>query len=101
MFSKLCTSVLNQTKVYSIDTQEVHLSTLLIHFILSILCLCNINTHHQTPMTCTYGYNPFIHFKTGATEVEIQFLSRLMSLLAQFGSAFFSSKEGVPVLLAT
>ncbi len=35
-----------------------------------------------------------------ATEVEIQFLSALISLLPQFGSAFFSSKEvGVPVLL--
>ncbi len=36
---------LNQTKVqldkmYSIDTHEVHLSTILIHFILSSLCLC-------------------------------------------------------------
>ncbi len=29
--------------------------------------------HHQTPMT--YGYSHFIHFKTVATEVEIQFLS--------------------------
>ncbi len=41
----------------------------------------------------------FIHFKPGATEMEIQFLSTLISLLPQFGSAFFSSKEGVPVLL--
>ncbi len=71
-----------------------------IHFILSSLCLCNINTHHQTPMTCTYGYSPFIHFKTVATEVEIPFLSTLIDLLAQFGSVFFSSKEGVPVLLS-
>ncbi len=36
----LCTGGLNQTKVqldkvYSIDTHEVHLSTILIHFILS------------------------------------------------------------------
>ncbi len=45
----------------------------------------------------TYEYNNFIHFKP---EVEIQFLSTLMSLLAQFGSALFSSKEGVPVLLS-
>ncbi len=42
---KLCTGELNQTKVeldkvYSIDTHEVHLSTILIHFILSSLCLC-------------------------------------------------------------
>ncbi len=40
--------------------------------------------------------------KSDATEVEIQFLSTWImfpSLLAQFGSAFFSSKEGVPVLL--
>ncbi len=29
--------------------------------------------HHQTPRT--YGYSHFIHFKTVATEVEIQFLS--------------------------
>ncbi len=45
-----------------------------------------------------------IYFKTVATEVEIQFLSTLImfpSLLPQFGSAFFSSKEGgVPVLLS-
>ncbi len=43
-----------------------------------------------------------IHFKTVATEVGIQFLSTLImfsSLLPQFGSALFSSKEGgVPVL---
>ncbi len=45
----------------------------------------------------THGYSHFIHFKTVATEVEIQFLSTLImfpSLLPQFGSAFFSSKEG-------
>ncbi len=29
----------------------------------------------QTPMTCTYGYSHFKHFKTVATEVEIPFLS--------------------------
>ncbi len=52
-------------------------------------------THPQTPMTCSYGYSHFIHFKTVATEVEIQFLSTLImfpSLLPQFGSALFSSK---------
>ncbi len=32
--------------------------------------------HHQTPMTCIYGYSRFIHFKTVATEVEIQFLEK-------------------------
>ncbi len=42
---KLCTGGLNLTKVqldkvYSIYTHEVHLSTVLIHFILSSLCLC-------------------------------------------------------------
>ncbi len=45
----------------------------------------------------TYGYSHFIHFKTAATEVDIQFLSTWImfsSLLPQFGSAFFSSKEG-------
>ncbi len=47
-----------------------------------------------TPMNCTYGYSHFIHFKTVATEVEIQFLSTLISLLPPSGSAFFSSKEG-------
>ncbi len=56
----------------------------------------------QTPIT--YGYSHFMHFKTVATEVEIQCLSTLImfpSLLPQFGSAFFSSKEGgVPVLLS-
>ncbi len=59
--------------------------------------------HHQTPMTCTYGYSHFIHFKTVATEVEIQFLSTLImfpSLLPLFGSAFFSFNSGVPVLLS-
>ncbi len=44
----LCTGGLNQTKVqldkvYSIDTHEEHLSTILIHFILSSLCLCTYN----------------------------------------------------------
>jgi len=39
--------------------------------------------------------------KTVAKEVEIQFLSTLISLLPQFGGAVFSSKEGdVPVLLS-
>ncbi len=28
----------------------------------------------QTPKICTYGYSHFRHFKTVATEVEIQFL---------------------------
>ncbi len=52
--------------------------------------------HHQTPMT--YEYSHFIHFKTVATEVEIQ--SAFISLLPQFESALFSSKEGgVSVLL--
>ncbi len=42
-----------------------------------------------------------MHFKTVATEVEIQFLSKFISLLPQFGSAFFSSKEGgVQVLVS-
>ncbi len=55
--------------------------------------------NHQTSMTCTYGYSHFMHFKTVATEVEIQFLNTWTSLLPQFGSAFFSSKEGgVPIL---
>ncbi len=59
------------------------------------------NINHQIPMTCTYGYSNFIHFKTVATEVEIHILSTLISLLPQFGSAFFSYKEGdVPVLLS-
>ncbi len=32
----------------------------------------------QTPMTCTYGYSHFIHFKTVATEAEIQFFYNLV-----------------------
>ncbi len=43
------------------------------------------------------GYSHFIHLKTIATEVEIQFLSTWImfpSLLPQLRSAFFSSKEG-------
>ncbi len=60
-------------------------------------CLQN---HHKIfdLMTWPYEYSHFIHFKSVATEVEIQFLSTLIispSLLPQFGSAFFSSKEGV------
>ncbi len=55
-------------------------------------------------MTSTYGYSHFIHFKTVATEVEIQILSTQIIfpyLLPQFGSDLFSSKEGgVPVLLS-
>ncbi len=40
--------------------------------------------------------------KTVATEMEIQvkYMDYVPSLLAEFGSAFFSSKEGVPVLLS-
>ncbi len=52
----------------------------------------HLKINHQTPMT--YGHSHFIHFKTVATEVEIQCLSTLImfpSLLPQFGSAFFSS----------
>ncbi len=57
-------------------------------------------THHQTPTTYTYGYSHFIHFKTVAAEVGIQFLSTLI-MFPQFESAFFSSKEGgVSVLLS-
>ncbi len=44
------------------------------------------------------GYSHFIHFKTDATEVQIQFLSPLImfpSLLPQFGSAFSLLKKGV------
>ncbi len=56
-------------------------------------------THHQTPVTCTHAYSHFIHFKTLATEVQIQFCFSTWimfpSLLSQFGSAFFSSKEVV------
>ncbi len=55
----------------------------------------NADLEPKTPTT--YGYIHFIHFKTVATEVEIQFLSTLImfpSLLPQFGSVFFSSKEG-------
>ncbi len=33
--------------------------------------------HQQTPMT-TYGYSHFIHFKTVATEMEIEFLNTLI-----------------------
>ncbi len=55
---------------------------------------CVTKMHHQTPMTCTYGYSHFIHFKTVASEVEIIFLSTLIYLFPQFGTAFFSSKEG-------
>ncbi len=50
-------------------------------------------THHQTPMT--YGYRHFIHFKTVATEVEIQFLSTwiMFPSLPQFWKCLFSSRE--------
>ncbi len=45
-------------------------------------------------------HSHFIHFKTVATEMQIQFLiDNFTTLLPHFGSAFFSSKEGVPVLL--
>ncbi len=40
-------------------------------------------------MTCTYGYSHFIHFKTFATEVEIQFLSTCVSLTVAFSSSEF------------
>ncbi len=76
------------------------LRLLILFLILSVLKQVYMYKHHQTPMTCTYVCRHFIHFKTVATEVEILFLSTLMSLLAQFGSAFFSSKEGGPVLLS-
>ncbi len=39
-------------------------------------------THHQTPMTCTYGYRHIIHFKTVAAEVEIQCLSTWIMFLS-------------------
>ncbi len=65
-------------------------------------CMYNeYKSKNSSPMICTYGYSHFIHFKTVATEVELQFLNTLMSVLPQFGSALFSSKEGgVPVLLS-
>ncbi len=58
----------------------------------NILAKVYAKTHHQTPMT--YGCRHFIHFKTDATEMEILFLSTLMSLLAQFGSTFSLLKKG-------
>ncbi len=58
----------------------------------------------RTWLVCRMVYSHFIHFETVATEVEIQFLSTQImfpSLLPQFGSTLFSSKEGgVPVILS-
>ncbi len=54
-------------------------------------------TKHQWHMG-TYVYSHFIHFKTVAIEVEIQFLSiwfMFPSLLPQFGSAFSLLKKGL------
>ncbi len=49
-------------------------------------------THHQTPMTCKYGFSHFRHFKTVATEMEIQFLNTWImfpSLLPQIWKYIF------------
>ncbi len=70
------------------------LRLLILFLILSVLKQVYMYKHHQTLMTCSYGCRQFIHFKTVATEVEILFLSTLMSLLAQFGSAFSLLKKG-------
>ncbi len=48
-------------------------------------------THHQTPMT--YGYSHFIHFKTVATEVELQFFKYIYLFVATVWKCLFSSKE--------
>ncbi len=48
------------------------------------------------PMTCTYGFSHFIQIKTGATEMEIHFVSTWImfpSLLPQFGSALSLLKK--------
>ncbi len=45
--------------------------------------------HHQTPMIEHMGTVISYTSKLFATEVEIQFLSTLISLLPPFGSAFF------------
>ncbi len=34
-------------------------------------CRLEPKTHHQTPMTCTYGYGHFRHFQPIAIEMEI------------------------------
>ncbi len=62
-------------------------------------------THHQTPMTCTYGYSHFRHFQNlcnrdGITILEIPELY-FHFCCHSFESAFFCSKEGgVPILLS-
>ncbi len=47
------------------------------------------NVKQETPPVYWNGYSHFIHFKTVATEVEIQFLSTWISLLPQFESCIF------------
>ncbi len=41
-------------------------------------------THHQTPMTCRYGYSHFIDLKTVSTEVEIHFLKYINYVFSIF-----------------
>ncbi len=56
---------------------------------------------NSSPNTNDFTY--FMHFRTVAAEVEIQFLNSWImfpSLLPQFGSGFFTSKEGVSVLVS-
>ncbi len=54
-------------------------------------------THHQTPMTCTYGFSHLDTSKTVATEMEIQFLNMnyVPIVVATYLEVhFFCSKEG-------
>ncbi len=58
---------------------------------------CDFITHHQTPMTCTYGFSHFIHFKTGETEVQIQFkhMNYVSIFVASLKVHFSLLKKGV------
>ncbi len=50
-------------------------------------------THHQTPMTCTYGFSHFRHFQNCSNRDEIQFLNTWImfpSLLPQILEVHFS-----------
>ncbi len=56
-------------------------------------------THHQTPMTCTYGFSHFRHlqnccYRDGNTIFKYMNYVPIV-VCHRFGSAFFCSKEGV------
>ncbi len=61
-------------------------------------------THHQTPMTCTYGFSHFRHLQNCCNRDEIQFVNTYnyvpIVVATDLEVHFSVLKKGVPILLS-